>query len=531
MIHDPRATEEQSTRKRANLLQLRYFDTRTLSKLPFYPDILSVDRIREYKSVVLSIDKSQITIAVTANSPQHALSDLKQIFQDYKISFVMMSDSGFKDFMNLYAPPEKVDYQDIEIKPGDETANIQGVSKTLDSVHSDDLFNYLIRQAKKLNSSDIHLETQEGKVRIRFRVDGVLHEIAEITYEKYRQLTSTIAVHANISSSSSDAQTGHMDHKILDGDKVVGQVNMRIETVPTNFGQDAVMRLFNIEHDLLDLSRLGLSIHEKEIISDIVAHPSGLVMSVGPTGSGKTTTLYSILNQLNTPERKIITLEDPVEYTLPGVVQIPVDTEHKDSFMNKLRAVLRLDPDVIMIGEIRDADTARTALQASLSGHLVLSTFHASDTTAALARIYEFLGDNPLLTSAIRLIVAQRLVRQLDDKSKLKKVPDENMMKIVNDELQSVQDEASINLDSAVFYGPGKSENAPFGYVGQTAIVELLTMTPDIEKLLHQDGANVSPDKIKQLAISNGMTTLKQNGLIKAVKGITSLDEIFRVVA
>lgn len=531
MAQDFRADEEQNTRRRANLLRVRYFDTRSLQKIPMF-DVLTVDEMRKHKAVVLSMEKGRLIVAITVDTPQHSLSTLRNQFRDYRLSFVMISQSGFNEFMLKYDPPEKIEYQDINILPDREQDSIEDVSQTLDRVRSDDVFNYLVRQAKMLGASDIHLETQESHVRIRLRVDGVLHEIATMSYEKYRQLNSTIAVSANISTGTTDAQTGHMNHKILDDDQnVLGEVNMRIETVPTTFGQDAVIRLFNIDRELLDLSRLGLDEHERKIIDDIVAHPSGLVMSVGPTGSGKTTTLYSIVQKLNTPERKIITLEDPVEYTLPGVVQIPVDTEHRDSFTEKLRAVLRLDPDVIMIGEIRDADTAKTALQASLSGHLVLSTFHASDSTAALARLYEFLGDNPLLTSAIRLIVAQRLVRKLDEESREVDEPDDHMMYEVRKAVEGMNEKHRINVDEAKFYKAGKSEDAPFGYIGQTAVVELLTIDSEIERLLHSRGSSVDPAEIKELAIKNGMVTLEQDAIGKAAAGETSLEEVFRVVA
>ena len=531
MAQDTRADEEQHTRRRANLLRVRYFDTRSLGKLPLFPGLLTKEEMYADQAVVLSQDKGKMIIAITANSPQHALPKLRDKFLDYRLSFVMISERGFRDFMLQYDPPEKVEYQDIDIKPDHEQESIEDVTKTLDTVRSDDLFNYLVRQANILGASDIHLETQEDFVRIRFRVDGVLHEIARITHEKHHQLNSTIAVSANISTSSKDAQTGHMNYKILDDSKnILDEVNMRIETVPTNFGQDAVMRLFNIDHELLDLKRLGLDEREKAIIDDIISHPSGLVMSVGPTGSGKTTTLYSIVKELNTPERKIITLEDPVEYTIPGVMQIPVDTDHKDSFANKLRAVLRLDPDVIMIGEIRDVDTAKTALQASLSGHLVLSTFHASDTTAALARLYEFLGDNPLLTSAIRLVIAQRLVRKLDEESRFAYTPDERMLGAVSEALADLPEGNSVDLENTIFYQPGKTEAVPFGYIGQTAVVELLSISPDIERLLHANGYEVDIDELARLAKKNGMVTLQQDAVLKAVSGETSLEEVFRVI-
>ena len=531
MAHDFRSDEELNTRRRANLLRVKYFDTRKLHAKPLFKGLLSNDEMYQFKAVVLSQEKGRMIIAITAGSPQHALREFRERFKDYQLSFVMISESGFKEFMLEYDPPEKVEYEDIELHPDREGEDVESISQTLDSVRSDDIFNYLVRQARMLSASDIHLETHEYDVRVRFRVDGVLHEIARVTNDKYRQLQSTIAVKANISTSSPEPQTGHMNHKILDDNQnMIGEVNMRIETVPTNYGQDAVIRLFNIEQELLQLERLGLSEAEKSVIDDIVAHPSGLVMSVGPTGSGKTTTLYSILNQLNSPERKIITLEDPVEYTLPGVVQIPVDTEHRDSFTEKLRAVLRLDPDVIMIGEIRDADTAKTALQASLSGHLVLSTFHASDTTAALGRLYEFLGDNPLLTSAIRLVVAQRLVRKLDDGSKKKYQPPEHVMNIVRQSMDEMPEEERPNLDEAQFFEPGKSEDAPFGYAGQTAVVELLQMTPNLEKMLHHQNGEIDARALRKQAIDDGMVTLLQNAILKATRGETTLDEVFRVI-
>lgn len=531
MAQDNRASEENSTRRRANMLRVRYFDTRTLHKRPLFKGVLTNEEMYRMKAVILSQDKGKMIVAITVNSPQHALKELNDRFRDYRLSFVMISDTGFKQFMEEYDPPEQVQYQDIEIKPDKELESIEDVSATLGQIRSDDIFNYLVRQARLIGASDIHLETQEGHVRIRFRVDGVLHKIAEIDFDKYRQLNSTLAVQANISTGAKMPQTGHMNHKIMaDDGKLIGEVNMRIETIPTNFGQDSVIRLFNIEHELLDLQKLGLDENEKAIIDGIVEHPSGLVLSVGPTGSGKTTTLYSIVQELNTSERKIVTLEDPIEYTLPGVVQIPVDTSHKDSFAEKLRAVLRLDPDVIMVGEIRDADTAKTALQASLSGHLVLATFHAGDTTTALARLYEYLGDNPLLTSAIRLVVAQRLVRVLDEETKVPYEPEMHMLEMVSKALEGMPENRRIELESAKFFNPGKSDDSPFGYKGQTAVVELLTMNPEIEKVLHSQGVEIDPAELRRVAQKNGMVTLMQDAIDKAVEGKTSLAEVFRVV-
>ena len=285
---------------------------------------------------------------------------------------------------------------------------------------ADDVLAYLVQQAHRLNASDIHIESQVESVRIRFRIDGVLHPVATLDMDKYRVLIAAIASAGNITTASDQAQQGHISQTVSMADGSQVNVNVRLETTPTINGIDVVMRLFNMNKDMFTLDRLGLSPNERRVLDDIIKKPSGLVLVVGPTGSGKTTTIYSILNSLNNPERKIITVEDPVEYQFPGITQISITSQssHDTSFAEKLRAVLRLDPDIVMVGEIRDNDTARTALQASLTGHLVLSTFHAGSAAAALTRLLDIIGENPLFISSIRLVMAQRLVRKLDDSIK-----------------------------------------------------------------------------------------------------------------
>ena len=532
MKKDYRQQEEESAQRRARMLSVRYFDGRTLEKIPVFSDVLSNEEMYQNHVVILTKDDHRIHFAITTATPQPVLRRLRQRFQDYQIQFALVSESTFQEFMHIYDPPEKVIYEDVEIRPEDADKSIQEVSSTIERVSSDNVFNYLIRQAHRLKASDIHLESQEVGIRARFRVDGVLHEIADMTVEKYRQLSSTLAVQANISTAAPSPQTGHMNHKITDDNGgIIAEVNMRIETVPTLYGQDAVIRLFQMDRSLLQLERLGLSSRESDAIEEIISHPTGLVLSVGPTGSGKTTTLYSILNKLNTPTRKIITLEDPVEYNMPGITQIPVDTSKEKSFADTLRAVLRLDPDVIMIGEIRDADTAKTALQASLSGHLVLSTFHAADTATALSRLTEFLGDNPLFSSAIRLIIAQRLVRTLETTSRVQV----DLQDHIRQQLQAIIDDfpegyERPNLDDVTFYQPGTSDAAPFGFVGQTAVVEMLQMTPKLEKILHHLTADTSAADLRNASKEEGMLTLLQDAVLKVVDGKTTTEEIFRVI-
>jgi type II secretory ATPase GspE/PulE/Tfp pilus assembly ATPase PilB-like protein len=256
------------------------------------------------------------------------------------------------------------------------------------------------------------------------------------------------------------------------------------------------------------------------------------VLVVGPTGSGKTTTLYSILNTLSNPERKIITIEDPVEYQFPGVTQISItpDESKETYFADKLRAVLRLDPDIVMVGEIRDPDTAKTALQAALTGHLVLSTFHASSAAAALTRLLDIIGQNPLFISSIRLVMAQRLIRRLDDNTKIAYQPDEMTMNVIRRVVDSLPPTAARpNLENIQLYKQGSTPENPFGFKGQIAIREQFLMTPKILDLLQTSKVS-STQEIEDAAVSSGMLTMLQDGILKIIAGSTTIDEVFRVV-
>lgn len=526
-----RENEEQGTVKRADLLKLQYVDSRTIADIPLATGILNNEEMYEKKLVPLYDRGSSYTFGITIGTPQQTLRELRDRFEDKNIDFVMISNSGFKDFMHRFDPPKEVHYEDISVKSEGASDNIQQVSQTLEGVRSDDILEYVISQADKLGASDIHFETAKRGVRVRFRLDGALHLIAVVTHQKYRQLQQSIAVRANISTAAPDAQTGHLSQQITSEDGKSKTLNMRIETVPTLYGQDAVLRLFNMDTDLLNIDKLGLSDRERTPIDEVISHPHGMVLMVGPTGSGKTTTLYSILQKLNTTERKIITLEDPVEYGLDGMSQIPVYTKQGDSFASKLKAVLRLDPDVIMVGEIRDVDTARTALQASITGHLVLSTFHAGSASEAFTRIIDMIGQNPILISAIKLIISQRLVRRLDDATKQEYEPDENLKKHFQEVLKDLPEGVEKpDLEKFKLYKPGKSEENPFGYRGRVTVLEELQLTPEIQNLLKDPFSLPSAPQIEAQARKNGMLTMYQDGLLKCIQGITTIEEVTRVI-
>lgn len=532
MSQDARQMEEAATQQRADVLGLEYVDTTQIQK-QLFKNILSVPELYRLRVVPLVADEHFIHFGVTTTTSQQTLHQLLDRFTDQRIKFSLISATGFDDYMKLYDPPAEVHYEDINFSGKDSPAKAaQEISLSLESVKPDDLLAYLVQQAYQLKASDIHLENQRDDVRIRFRVDGVLHSVAFLDHEKFRHLLSVIASAANISTSEKKAQTGHIsrEYKMATGEDVT--LNLRVEAVMSSYGMDVVMRLFNLKLEHFKLATLGLSIDEAEVVHDLIEHPTGLVLVVGPTGSGKTTTLYSLINTLNNDERKIVTLEDPVEYNLPGIVQIPVEGQlGSTEFAENLRAVLRLDPDVVMIGEIRDQDTAKTALQAALTGHLVLSTFHAASAAAALTRMLDMVGINPLFASAIRLVMAQRLVRRLDDSSKQAYKPDEALKAEIKKVIDGLPPQIKKpDLDDLTLYKAAPSEANPFGYSGQLAIREQLVMSPKVQDILKKPDNEITTEQLQAAAIDGGMRTMLQDGVLKAIAGLTSIEEVYRVV-
>lgn len=533
MSQNARLDEEQSTQRRASILGLNYYDTSKQGDKVLYKDLLSVPELYQLKVVPIVASEHAVTFGITNTTSQQTLTQLRQRLTDQQIDYMLISDTGFRDYMRLYDPPKKVVYQDISIGTGDNESLIAAVSGTLEQVRADDMLAYLTQQAHKLGASDIHVENQAQYVRIRFRIDGVLHPVARLSPEKNRMLTSAIASAANVSTSAAIAQQGHIVQKGKMADGALVSINLRVETVPAINGMDIVMRLFNMESSMYTLDRLGLSKPERAVVDGIIRKPSGLVLAVGPTGSGKTTTLYSILNSLNNVERKIITIEDPVEYQFEGITQISVTSQSGDqtNFADKLRAVLRLDPDIVMVGEIRDLDTAKTALQASLTGHLVLSTFHAGSAAAALTRLMDVIGENPLFLSAIRLVMAQRLVRRLEDATKQPYVPEPNIKARIESILSTLPASTpKPDITNLQLYKPGSSADNPFGYKGQLALREQLVMSDELRTTLQEQGAHMSTQSIEEIAVKNGMLTMLQNGVLKVVAGETTVEEVFRVL-
>ncbi len=576
-----RENEENSTKTRARILGLPYLDTREFEDtVPLTMGLLKIDEM--HKNFILPLSKgggeNHFQFMVTSKTPRSLILDMRQKYLDEgeRADFFLVSESAYRKFMLRYDPPKEIKYDDIKIAGEGDSETIAEVSQTLASVSTEKVFDFLIDQADKLGASDIHIENLRGEIRIRMRADGILHPVARIDRDRYRVFMGELSSRANVSTASNKPQSGHMQKEIV-GKNSSHLLNIRVETIPTMYGQDAVLRLFNFDESLLNLDLLGLSKDERAEINEVVSHPRGLVLMVGPTGSGKSTTLYSIINALNTTDRKIITLEDPIEYGITGISQIPINTNSGGSFAEGLRSVLRLDPDVVMVGEIRDADTAKTAIQASITGHLVLSSFHANSTSAAFARMIDLIGVNPIFASSIRLIIAQRLVRKLAKNKKprrateaeakyirkvLANVDPKNYRSIsvpeIRDDDKTLVSDASkdllseaveneekenerlnrdvsktprgIDLNNLVLYDPVESEEFPFGYSGRTVLMEQLVVTEDIQAFIRGDVADINTNAIEAAAKKQGMLTLEQKGVLAALRGETTLEEVSRVI-
>ena len=530
-----RDQDERSTKQRGDILGFPYIDTREFEEnLPLALDVMPIEAMHRDKMVPLVKGDGQTSFqfGVTAQTPQSVIEKMRKEYneQGHIIQFFLISLSGYRALMLRYDPPKKTIYNDIKIAKDGDSDTIAEVSRTLNSVSSGELFDYLIQQADKLGASDIHIENERDNIRVRLRVDGALHPVAHLNPERYRVIMGELASRAGVSSASQESQSGHMQKEITTS-QGTHLLNLRVETVPTMYGQDAVLRLFNFDESLLNLDLLGIPEKQRREIDEVISHPRGLVLMVGPTGSGKSTTLYSMLNALNTSDRKLITLEDPIEYGLSGISQIPIDTTHGQSFADGLRSVLRLDPDVVMVGEIRDVDTARTAIQASITGHLVLSSFHANSTSAAFSRIIDMIGVNPIFSSAVRLVIAQRLVRRLVDETKEAYEPDEATRNYVRKVLEGIPEGIDHpDLDSFKLWRPKPSNDAPFGYRGRMVIMEQMVVDEEIQKFIRGDISDIHSETIEKVARSHGMLTLEQAGVLAALRGETTIEETNRVI-
>jgi len=377
----------------------------------------------------------------------------------------------------------------------------------------------MIVLAFKQRASDIHIEPFEKAVRVRYRIDGELTDIILLPANMISHIIARIKILSKLKLDEQRIpQDGRMDAKI--GKEVL---DIRVSTLPTVFGEKAALRLLSKSRKMEKLEDLGFDGLNYDRTIEALTKPFGVVLSTGPTGSGKTTSLYSMLYRLNRPEVNIVTLEDPVEYEIAGINQTQIKPQIGFGFADGLRSILRQDPNVIMVGEIRDSDTAELVIQAALTGHMVLSTLHTNDASSALARLYD-LGVEPfLLTSALDIVIGQRLVRRICSKCKVEVEMPQSVMFEVKKEFEK------LNFNQPMKFYKGKGcDSCKDGFVGRIGIFEVLAMSDAIEALVL---AKKTSGEIFTQAVKEGMITMKQDGLIKAVKGVTTVDEVLRVTA
>ena len=462
-------------------------------------------------------------IAISNPACLQALDDLVRIFGADNLHVIFSTGAAILSATNLSYDMSRDSaeqlVQDMEEETGDSI--ITEIEETVDLLDDTSdapiikLVNHILSQAVKARASDIHMEPFQNAFKVRQRVDGILYDMISPPKRIQSALVSRIKVMADLNIAEKRLpQDGRIEIRI--GDK---NIDIRVSTLPTTFGERVVLRLLDKTSVLLKLTDLGLSPKQYHTTDELIHSSHGIILVTGPTGSGKTTSLYAILSTINNPDINIITIEDPVEYQIQGIGQIQVNPKIDLTFARGLRSIVRQDPDVILIGEIRDAETAEIAVQSALTGHLVFSTLHTNDSASAITRLID-IGIEPfLLSSSILAVIAQRLVRMLCDECKEPYVPDENSLKSIG-----ITPDALVG--KTIYRPKGCNTCLHTGYKGRRAIFEIMMMTDTIKSLCLQTSDS---NLIKQEAIKQGMTTLRQDGVNKIINGMTSVEEVFRV--
>jgi type IV pilus assembly protein PilB len=467
----------------------------------------------------------------TANPKNKVLQDfVHRLSEKYKISLYLISITSFKQTLILYkkiVQPKSVYHEQIQIEKKEPFADIaarikneEGAAQTT----ATQLLTDLLALAVTAGASDIHLEPEADFMKVRLRIDGVLQDVTHLTKVQQKQVVTRIKVLSklkiNVEDQPQDGRLSFISER--------EPIDVRVSILPGGFGEGLVLRLLGIGAYDLKLIDLGMRKEALEKVRDILHKPNGMIITTGPTGSGKTTTLYAFLNELNEPGVKIITLEDPIEYKLSGVQQTPIDHNAGFTFAKGLRAVLRQDPDIVMVGEIRDQETAETALQAALTGHIVLSTLHTNDAAGTIPRLITMDVKPFVIAPALNAAMAQRLVRRICEVCKTEAKLSDVLATKVNQILDAIPKSAGVEMPAqrTFYHSPGCAACSNLGYKGRIGIYEVLHVTDAIQELILKEAPALT---IKREAVKNGMITMVQDGLLKALEGITDVEEVFRV--
>ena len=473
---------------------------------------------RRYAALPIGFDEDKLVIAMADPANVLAIDDIRAI-SGREVVLKVATRSDVEAAVSRMASLDNsvTDMAELAAEDAVEAQDLGAVEAAADEAPVVKLVNMLITRASADRASDIHIEPTERDLRVRFRIDGVLHEIMRTPRSIANAVVSRLKIMADIDiAERRRPQDGRINLKV--GGK---QLDLRVSSLPTIYGEKVVMRLLDTSTALLELKDLGFLGGNEDRYQESFSKPYGTILCVGPTGSGKSTTLYATLNVLNRPEVNIVTIEDPVEYRLSGISQVQVNKKAGLTFASALRSFLRQDPDIMLVGEIRDQETANIAIESALTGHLVLSTLHTNNAPASISRLIE-MGVEPFLVgSALDAVLAQRLARRLCSQCKEAYTPTAEALQ-----------EARFPMDDldglpTLYRAAGCSHCSNTGYRGRLAIHELMTVSEEIELLAVERAAT---EQLTQAAIANGMHTLRQDGMAKVALGLTSIEEIMRVI-
>ena len=518
-------TEDKLVQAKAQLYNVPYVDLSTIPVAPAALSILPAQVAERFKVFPVGIDRKDKSLILAMSDPLD-LSTIEFIEQKtgYHVKPRAALLSQITDFIqNRYASTltQEVSAALKEVEPEKDRLAALGVTSGgfIREEKVAQIVSQILDFAIKSRASDVHIEPQEKVTRVRYRIDGILQEKLSIPRELQDSLISRIKILSGMKIDEKRIpQDGRFNFKGSEE-----EVDLRISSLPTTWGEKIVMRLLKKSGGVPDLPELGLRGRGLRSLQDAILRPHGIILICGPTGSGKTTTLYSVLSKLNTPKVNIVTLEDPVEYKIPGVNQVQINPPVGLTFASGLRAFLRQDPNIILVGEIRDRETADLAVQASLTGHLVFSTLHTNDASGALPRLLDMAAEPYLLASSITCIVAQRVVRQIHGACKEAYAPDAKVLAGIKTELGSLWQPQG---DVKFYKGKGDADCGNSGYYGRIGIFEVIPASERIGKLILE---RASATQIEKMAREEGMITLKQDGYLKVTEGITTVEEVLRV--
>lgn len=531
--------KEKAAKAKAEMTGAQYIDLKGFPISSETISLLSEKESNELKAICFFYGSNDIRIgAVNPDNPN--LKTLAEQFAKQfhaEVKLYLISAKSFDLAHELYAMLPKVRkfVSGVEITEADirkyeeEISTFKDLNDRLKEVSVTDLLTLIIAAAVKSRSSDIHIEAEEGGIKVRFRVDGILHEAAVLDSKVWSQVVARVKLVSKLKINIEDRPQDGRFTIFMGEDKI----DVRVSTLPTAYGESVVLRLLMSSAIGFAFEDLGLRGKSFEELKDEIQKPNGMIVTTGPTGSGKTTTLYAVLNRLNNPGTKIITIEDPIEYKLSGINQSQVNHTKNYTFANGLRSILRQDPDIVMVGEIRDLETAEISINAALTGHLVITTLHTNDAAGTIPRLLSMDVKPFLLAPAINAMVGQRLVRRICSDCKIKAELDNKTMSRVMDILSEIPANSGFRipdkeLKSLIFFKGGGCEQCQgLGYKGRVGIFEVMTMNKEVENLILT--GHVSEYDMRSISLKHGMITMVQDGLLKAVDGITTIEEIFRV--